>query len=465
MILPGERVVVACSGGADSTALLLLLHELSDSLGCVVSVAHFNHLLRGKHSDSDEEFVRRLAGRLEMPFHAERADVHGIAQRARANQESVARALRYGFLRTLVASGAADRVAVAHTMDDQAETVLFRLLRGSGTRGLVGIHPVVEAKIIRPLLEVRRAALRQWLTARQEPWCEDASNQDPRYARNRIRHEVLPQLAQFNSRVIETLAHTAEIAREEESFWRDYLQPVLDRCVRVERNRVSVDLNGLLAIPTAVASRVLRWALARAAELGAEPSRVEAGFEPAPNPADFGHVQRLLRWARRGQSGQSLALPQRITARREFQHLILVKEEQVVSEVSEGYSYRVRVPSTVEVPEIGSRFRLELIPFGARQPRYNEREAVLLDSKIVHAPLILRNWRAGDGYVPPGHRKPRKLQDLFQRERIPLRERSRWPVLLAGDQVIWVRGWAVGERFSPAAESRQAVRLCETRGS
>jgi tRNA(Ile)-lysidine synthase len=125
----------------------------------------------------------------------------------------------------------------------------------------------------------------------------------------------------------------------------------------------------------------------------------------------------------------------------------------------------VEVPSTVEVPEIRSCFRFELIPFSAGQPRYNEIEAVLLDSKVAHSPLILRNWRAGDAYLPPGHRKPRKLQDLFQRKRIPLRERAGWPVLVAGERLIWVRGWAVGEAFSPASDSRQAIRLCETRRS
>jgi tRNA(Ile)-lysidine synthase len=465
MILPGERVAVACSGGVDSTALLLLLRELSDSLGCVVSVAHFNHLLRGEESDSDEKFVSDLAGRFGLPFYAERADVRNLARAARANQESKARELRYKFFRKLVASGKADRVAVAHTMDDQAETVLFRLLRGAGTRGLMGIQPVVGEEIIRPLLEVRRAALCEWLTARQEPWREDASNQDPRYARNRIRHDLLPRLTQFNPCVVETLAHTAEVAREEELFWREYLQPMLKTWVRTEETKVVVDLEALRKAPTAVAYRILRWAIARTTELPGGASRLEGNFGEAPNPADFGHVQQLLRWVRQGQSGQTLALPQRITARREFQHLILMRAEGVVLQASDGYFYRVEVPSTVEVPEIRSCFRFELIPFSAGQPRYNEIEAVLLDSKVAHSPLILRNWRAGDAYLPPGHRKPRKLQDLFQRKRIPLRERAGWPVLVAGERLIWVRGWAVGEAFSPASDSRQAIRLCETRRS
>lgn len=470
MILPGERVAVACSGGADSTALLLLLHNLSEQLGCVLAVAHFNHRLRGEQSDADEEFVRGLAERLRWAFHVERADVRSAAQLARANQESKARELRYQFFQSLLDTGEGDRVAVGHTADDQAETVLHRLLRGAGTRGLTGIYPVVEGKIIRPLFEVRRAALREWLEASHEPWREDPSNQDLGYSRNRIRHQLLPLLTEFNPRVVETLAHTAEIAREEESFWQEYLQPILAAGTRIEGKKVRVDLDSLRQAPPAVSNRVLRWAVARAAELGRSASSQEVAKTARPpssspsSPADFGQIKQLLGWACQGQSGHALTLPQKITARKEFGHLILEKADKAPAESCRGYCYRVQVPSTVEVPEIGSSFAFELIPLAAGQARYNERQGALLDGKIVQFPLTLRNWQAGDAYRQKGHWKPRKLKELFQRNRVPNREREGWPVLLAGDQLVWARGLAVAEGYAPPPDSSEALLVRESRG-
>ena len=163
MILPGERVAVACSGGPDSTALLLILRELADELGCTLAVCHFNHRLRGEESEQDEQFVRQLAERCDLPCQVQQADVRHCATSRRANLEDTARTLRYEFFRSLTDSGAAGRIAVGHTADDQAETVLHRLLRGAGGRGLAGIHPVVGKRIIRPLIELRRQALIEWL--------------------------------------------------------------------------------------------------------------------------------------------------------------------------------------------------------------------------------------------------------------------------------------------------------------
>ncbi len=470
MIRPGDRVAVACSGGADSTALLLLLQELAEPLGCVLSVAHLNHGWRGAESDADEEFVRALAARLDLPFYARRADLGNHARAAGANQESQGRELRYGFFRSLVEGGQVSRVAVGHTADDQAETVLHRLLRGSGTAGLSGIHPVVQGWIIRPLLGVRRSALRQWLAAGQQAWREDTSNQDPRFLRNRLRREVLPQLAAFNPRVVETLAHTAEVAREEEAFWRRYLRPLLESCVQHREDQIVVDREALRRWPRAVARRVLRQALICAAELPGErpqPEAASAVSNPlwdAASSAGFGHIEQLLDWTLEPGSGKTLELPRKITAQREFQHLILMRRGEALPEDASagGYSYRVEVPSQVEVPEIGMAFDFQFIPPAAEPGGYNGCEArIFLDSKVSRRPLTLRSWQAGDCYQPRGYRKPRKLQDLFQRHRIARGKRAGWPVLVAGDEVIWARGWPVGEAYFPSPDSARVLAIGE----
>ncbi|OFW42148.1 MAG: tRNA lysidine(34) synthetase TilS [Acidobacteria bacterium RIFCSPLOWO2_12_FULL_60_22] len=465
MIVPGQRIGVACSGGPDSTALLLILEELARDFGYTLSVTHFNHRLRGEESDQDEEFVRKLAERLELPFHGTARDVRACAQQARANLEETARRLRYGFFVSLIESGWADRVAVGHTADDQAETVLHRLLRGTGTRGLGGIYPVVEDRIIRPLIEARRRAVLEWLTTRQQPWREDSSNRDLRRMRNRIRHQLLPMLADFNPRIVETLADTAAIARDEEAFWKDYLDPILAQSLRREEGRVGVDIEHLRRMPRAVARRVLRSAIRVVAQPGSgqQPAglaRLSPRWGLSSGSADFDQVQRLLDLALEGQSGGTLSLPQKIVARKEFTHLLLEAAGAARARF-EGFLYPVQAPAVVEVPEIGSSFAFELIPLDQEQARYNEVGVSLLDSRVAESPLILRNWQPGDAYRQKGHWKPRKLKELFQRQRISLRERQRWPVVVARDQIVWSRGLGIAEGFSPPPNSSEALRIRE----
>jgi len=464
MILPGQQIAVACSGGTDSTALLLILHELSNHLGCTLSVCHMNHCLRGEDSDEDERCVRRLAEQLELRFHSQQGDARTSARSARANLEARARELRYGFLLSLVSSGQADRIAVGHTADDQAETVMHRLLRGAGSRGLAGIYPVVENQIIRPLIEIRRHVLLDWLKARQQAWREDASNLDLRYTRNRIRHQLLPLLSQFNPRIVTTLAATAEIARDEEAFWQGYLPQILSGGVRLEGGHVLIDIEWLRQNPPAAARRILRWAIGMAAELpqpwSASAEDATDGRQSQPKCFDFEQIQRLLSLAYEGQSGSTISLPAKVAARKEFGHLIIARLGESPP-ISQGFFHRIQVPAKVEVPEIGSSFSFELVPFAPGQTRYNSLGSTLLDCRLAEIPLTLRSWLPGDGYKPLGHRKRRKLKELFQQKKISSSERQVWPVVLAESEIVWARGLEVAEGFSPGPQSQQAVLLHE----
>jgi len=244
-------------------ALVQLLYELKDRLGLRLLVAHLNHQLRGAEADADEEFVRRLAGRLEIEFVVRREDVAARAKREKVNLEEAGREARLEFFASLITAGKADAVAVAHTLDDQVETVLGRLVRGAGTRGLAGIYPVVEllpseasakegrpayakasaGKLVRPLLGVRRAELRDYLDHLQQPWREDASNRDRARLRSRIRLELLPQL---NAAAFEHIGRLAEHARQEESFWVAYIEERFRTLARRKNNDVEVNVSDLL---------------------------------------------------------------------------------------------------------------------------------------------------------------------------------------------------------------------------
>jgi tRNA(Ile)-lysidine synthase len=313
-IKPGDRICVAISGGADSVALLLTLHAANstprESLGVGLSAVHINHHLRGDESNADQQFVEDLCISLDIPLHLHQANVPNRIAQARADGnpetlEEAARNARYDFFTTLLASGHADSILTAHTLDDQAETVLMKLLRGAWTEGLSAIHPIVtlpKGKILRPFLQTRRAEIESFLKSINQPWREDSSNTDTAFTRNKIRHELLPQLRAYNPNLDQTLANLAELAREEEARWQTELSRILPQLLLPGKpvrgggravsttpgqSAVSIELDRLRPLDPALRRRVIR---AAARQLGArlsfdETSRLLAlcGFPPSPS--------------------------------------------------------------------------------------------------------------------------------------------------------------------------------------
>jgi len=304
-IRPGDRVCAAVSGGADSVAMLLLLHaanaQARNALGVGLSAVHVDHGLRGEEADADLAFVEALCLRLEVPLHVHRASVpERLARSREAGQpetiEEAARAIRYGCFAGLIAEGHADSILTAHTLDDQAETVLMKLLRGAWTEGLSGIHPIVlvgdttDAKgakaaggrILRPLLAVRRAELEEYLRAQSQTWRTDSTNADEAFTRNRIRHQLLPILREYNPAIDRTLANLAELAREDEARWQPELGRILPQLLLPGKpvrgggravgtaagqpESVAIEIDRLRALDPATRRRVVR---AAARQLGA----------------------------------------------------------------------------------------------------------------------------------------------------------------------------------------------------
>lgn len=230
LLRPGLRLGVAVSGGADSVALLRALIEAAPEIGLVLSVVHVHHGIRGPEADADAAFVAELATRHGLDLHRHDVDTPAAAQANRESLEEAARNLRYGCFRSLLDAGEADAIATAHTLDDQAETVLHKFLRGAWTEGLSGIHPIVtqpRGAILRPFLGARRSEIEVWLRILGQTWREDASNADTAFTRNRLRHKLLPVLAVYNPQIYTQLANLATLARDEESYWQSELARML----------------------------------------------------------------------------------------------------------------------------------------------------------------------------------------------------------------------------------------------
>jgi tRNA(Ile)-lysidine synthase len=439
MLAPGTGVAVAVSGGPDSVCLLYALVELAPELGISVAIAHFNHKLRGADSDEDQRFVERFAANLGVPFYSESAS----GEAYEGNLEQAARRARRRFFLRLIEEGHANRVAVGHTRDDQAETVLFRLMRGSGLTGLAGVLPVTADGVVRPLIGVTRAQVLEFLSARGIPWREDASNQEPRFARNRIRHVLLPQLArEWNPNLSESLAHLADLAFEEERVWRNIVNRLAAEVLERRAGGIEFTCAAVQGLPVALARRLLRRAIA---EARGDLRRIE-----------FAHVETVLELAGRAGGAGKRRLPGLI-AQKSFGWMRL-ESASAGAALSET---ELKVPGAYPIPGDSIIIQLELSVKKSSTHPCGTLKATELSVQKTAAPLVLRGWRPGDQYWPEGDSRSRTLQELFQAARIPSWRRRVWPMISCGDKILWVRHFGAAKEFAPGRDGGLVVTVTE----
>jgi tRNA(Ile)-lysidine synthase len=472
MLRPGDRVGVAVSGGADSVALLLLLLELREKLGVVLRVVHFNHKLRGKASDADERFVRKLAATHGLEFHSASVYVAKKAKKERANLEDTARRARYDYFRSLVESGTCMKIAVAHTADDQAETVLAHLLRGTGLAGLGGIHPVA-GPVIRPLLGIRREELRCFLRERKQTWREDATNRDTTRMRARIRKKLLPLLEkQFQPAIVEHLATLAEFAREDEAFLDAAAEELVRATVREDQEQARIAVNDLLAPGNRAGFNTEAPEDVKKTERMAALSkrmvrRMVERIKPRIGQLGAAHVEAVLQMARDGRSGSSLALPGGVTVRKERDALVLLTmandETRIFESTAHEYEYNIDLANgeaNVNVAELGCAFRLRVIDWPPKRGE-TSMDGAVPDLGRLRFPLVLRNWRPGDRLRPLGHRSAHNLKRLLNEKHISRWERDGWPVLTSGGELVWARGFPVAAEFAANERTQAGILIAE----
>ena len=457
----GDQVTVAVSGGADSVALLFLLLDLRVRLGIMISVAHFNHQLRGRASEGDEKFVAKLAAKYGLIFHAARADVAATAKRDKTNLEDTARRARYAFFENLVSAGHASKVAVAHTADDQAETVLAHILRGTGLAGLGGIHPSA-GHVVRPLLCFRRCHLRAYLRARKQPWREDATNRDTTKTRARIRKKLIPLLERnFQPALVKHLVSLADLAREDEAYLDFHSSTVATALATRTANQISIRVRDLLKChpkKIALSKRLIRLLVEE--------------LKPRAGQLTTQHVNSILDLAERGKNGKLLPVPGGIEVRRESDALIFRAQDPAricaaSDQTSKKFAYNIDLPpspggaeSVLSVPCLARLFRLTVIDWPAERRETSATRSVL-DRDSLRAPLVLRSWRPGDMYRPRGHRNAHKLKRLLNRQGVSRWDRDGWPVLTSGGVLVWARGFPVAAEFAASEKTRTGILVVE----
>ncbi|MEW6192509.1 MAG: tRNA lysidine(34) synthetase TilS [Bacillota bacterium] len=439
MFQPGDVVVVGVSGGPDSVALLDLLWRLREDLQLQLHVAHLNHLLR-EEAAREAEFVRQLAAFYCLPVTVEVADVPAYAEEQRLSIEVAAREVRYRFFASVLAATGASRVALGHQADDQAETVLLNVLRGAGLAGLKGIPPVREP-YVRPLIEVRRAAVEAYCAFRELRTCLDASNLQTVYLRNRIRHELLPLLERdYNPGAAAALCRLAAIAREEDEYVGAEAAKIYAEIRTAAGNGVALLTRPLAVLPRALARRVVRLGHKEAAGV--------------PYELDYLHTEEVLGLLSRG-AGKELALPHGVRVLRTYETLVFTCGQE--PEVPD-FSYPLNLPGATLVPELSLLVEARLEEPGPDPAALPPSEA-LLDFDRLNLPLLVRRRRPGDLFHPFGYPAPVKLKNFLVDQKIPRARRNRLPVVADGAGIVWVGGVRVSARAAVTAATRRCLHL------
>lgn len=443
MLKPGDKVLVAVSGGPDSVALLYALWSLRDELGITLHAAHLNHSFRGKESDDDAEYVAQLAGNLGVPCTVEKIDVPEIQRTLRLSPEEAARLVRYEFLERVADEIGANRIAVGHTADDQVETVLLCILRGAGIDGLSGMPPV-RGRIIRPLIETRRSVVEEYVERQGLHPRIDATNLLATYARNRIRLELLPLLRrEYNPEVDAAILRLSELATEDSAYLNMEAEETLARLKTSQNEQsLSLDVPGLLECRPAIRRRVIRSAV----------SELRGGL------ADVGfvHVEDLLRLLDGGKDFR-YELPGGIYVERARETLTLSSSKR--EELPIIYCYELCVPGKTEVPEIGVIIEVDLSQTPVEPMRPPDSLEVVLDRDSIVGKLRVRSWEPGDRIRPFGLGGSKKIQDIFMDKKIPRAARHRVPIMADDEKIVWIAGLALSDLVKVTDRTREFLVL------
>jgi tRNA(Ile)-lysidine synthase len=427
LIEPGDKVLAALSGGQDSMALLELLLELRREIPIRVAVAHFNHKLR-PGAGEDEAFVKAAARKRGVPCVSGSRNVRLFAKRRRLNLEEAGRELRYEFLRKAARRTGATKIATGHTLTDQAETVLMRIVRGTGLQGLGGIPARPDRGLIRPLLDIERAETEAFCRRRGIPFRTDETNLDRRILRNRIRLETLPAFARVDPAVVRHLGRLSGLARDEEELLETVTSTALQELAHREGDAFSLDAGALGLVPRALARRIVRRFL----------------YEHAGDLRGFGFddVEDILAL----KEGKQRPLGKWRVVRREAGRIFLKRPE--ASAPNRSFEIPWDGKGTLELTGTPGAFRGSIVERRKGMlPAYEDKKRALLNLASLDFPLTIRSRLPGDKYRPLGAPGTKKLKEILRAKKIPRADRATLPVFLSGKHIVWVPGLPVAERF------------------
>ena len=445
MICSGEAIVVGFSGGVDSLALLVALYELRHPLDCHLHIAHLDHQLRGD-STSDAELVKQYANLLKLPFTIKKIDIPALIKQRNQSIEALARKERYEFFETVSKKIGATKVALGHQRNDQAETVLMNLLRGAALTGLRGILPIRDGKFIRPLLDFSRTEIEEFVAEQGLQPCDDSTNWDRNFLRNRIRLDLLPLLKRdYNRNIQNTLAQNAELLRAESDYLEDIARKALDACLAEPATHDVVILNRLMFLRhhPALRRRILRLAI----------GQIQGDMKQLA----FNHSEFMLQLSEGKSPNRQLNLPNNLEFLRAYNQLIIQRPTSKIGE----FEYTVAVPGDNNFPELNAVMVATIVEAPSRKTSYvlDGKFQAVFDVDQIQMPLKIRSRRAGDRFQPFGMKGTKKVKDFFIDAKVPQRMRQSIPILVTGDEILWVVGHRTSEKCKVSNKTRRILHL------
>jgi tRNA(Ile)-lysidine synthase len=463
-----DRIVVAVSGGPDSVALLKMLTLISAEYRLSLIAAHLNHGLRGEESDAEEAFVGRLSKSMGIACETEYIDIAGLIKRKSGSVEDICRNERYKFLEKTRKNHKASKIALGHTLNDQAETVVMKFLRGSGMRGLRGILPVRDEICIRPLIAVGRDEILTFLRKEGLKYVVDSSNIEDFYLRNRIRNRLIPILKEnYNPRLEENLGHMADIIRSEDDYIGSAVENVLTNW-RINSNKSSIliKIPELVKLHEALQRRVIKRLLEDCSRSDKPPNPPfsEGGMGGSlSNPIGYLHVKSVMDMIACGRPNAALNLPSGLKVRREYDQLQILKKQkrgQASAPVGENgeFCYAAEIPGRVEIKELGIKVDFDLVD---KTPALNfdAAHSAFMDYEKISFPLAIRNIRPGDRIQPFGMKGTKKINAFFIDQKMPENRRKKIPLLVDRKSVLWIMGIRLCERVRITDKTRKILRV------
>ncbi len=438
MVSRGDRVLVGLSGGPDSVCLLTLLNRLKPQYDITLFAAYIDHGLRPHETPDEIDFCRELCASQGVPFTHRRIDVTALARKQRLNKHEAARELRYKAFEEIAQDVHAHKTALGHNADDQTETILMRLFRGTGPSGLSGIPPV-RRNLIRPLIEIERRDIERFLEKEGIGFVVDSSNRRTDYFRNKIRHLILPTIKGINKEVVKTMTRTADIFREEERYFDIQVTKTLMRLIsRKSDTSIELFLRPLETMDRVLLRRVLRRAI--------DETRSLRGIE-------FIHIEEILDLISYGNSGDRIYLPGQMRAIKGYSVLTITAEQPAKLTLT-----AITGPGEIIVRECSFSLYSEILPLDALEGLGDGKRIALVDADKATFPLTLRPRKPGDFFYPLGFGKRKKIQDYFVDEKVPRDERDAVPLLVRDKEIVWVVGHRVDERYRVDKSTRRVLK-------
>lgn len=437
MLSGTETILAGLSGGPDSVCLLHALHKLSGEFRLKLNAIYIDHGLRPDETPHEIEFCNKLCQGLSVPFITKSIDVKAYAKEYGLNKQDAARDLRYKVFDEIAFEIKADRIALGHNADDQVETFFMRIFRGSGPKGLSGIPPV-RGKIIRPLIEVERVDIEEFLEDRRINYIVDSSNMKEDYLRNKIRLSFVPEVKRLSPDIAETMSRTMEILREEERYFDIIVTKTLMKLIsRKTDSRIELFLVPMESMEKVILRRVLRRVIDETKGL---------------RGLGFVHIEDIINLIKHGQHGDRLCLPKRLRAIKNYSLLVITSETP-----QKIKTYTLNVPGEVALDETKKVINTTLED---KAGDYEDgKTVVVLDADKTGNILTVRPREKGDFFYPMGFGKKKKLQDFFVDEKVPRDERDAIPIVVLGPDIVWIAGYRGDERFKAASETKRFVRL------